>query len=611
MSAEEVALEHYRGRRELVDDIAGEALRLWRLVSRSDLVGSWREAAAQLLVSVSGAQLLAAKEADSYLDDVLGEQDIDPAGNGKLIPRSLAGIASDGRTLDTLLEQPIIATLTAIGGGAPVDTALATGYSSLDMIVRTQVADAGRVADQVALTARPEAGGYTRMVVGRTCSRCIILGGRFYRWNAGFKRHPRCFPAGVVVDGPASEAATRRFYQGELVILATASGQKLPLTGNHPVLTRRGWVPARLLQEGDEVVRRTRAEGATALVVPDHDQVPARIEDVWGALGVPLLDAMESSPEDFHGDGQHGKVDVVWADRTLDDRILAALPQHLAQLDLARTAGSALALDRQRAAELLDLTDSAHPGRPVGVDNLGLALFGSLLRGANGARLTHAATLHSGLGQDAGDRASRDAVLLGQSEFACSREVRGHDGFGGQVENLTRWDAPVTAFSMETRGGYAARGLDLLQRLAGQVEFDRLVEVRRVDWSGHVYSLTSSEGWHSANSLIVSNCDCVHIPSREAIAGDVQLDPRKTFESMSRADQDKAFTIAGAQAIRDGADPAKVVNARRGMYAAGDKLFTREAAGRRPRLMPQQILREAKDRDDAIRLLRLHGYLLR
>lgn len=70
------------------------------------------------------------------------------------------------------------------------------------------------------------------------------------------------------------------------------------------------------------------------------------------------------------------------------------------------------------------------------------------------------------------------------------------------------------------------------------------------------------------------------------------------------------FGKAGAEAIREGADMARVVNARRGMYTAGGRLFTHESAGRRPRLMPEQILREADgDRGEAIRLLRLHGYL--
>lgn len=56
------------------------------------------------------------------------------------------------------------------------------------------------------------------------------------------------------------------------------------------------------------------------------------------------------------------------------------------------------------------------------------------------------------------------------------------------------------------------------------------------------------------------------------------------------------------------------MNARSGMYTASGKQLTRTAARARGvggvRLMPEQILREAKgDRDEALRLLKRFGYL--
>lgn len=45
--------------------------------------------------------------------------------------------------------------------------------------------------------------------------------------------------------------------------------------------------------------------------------------------------------------------------------------------------------------------------------------------------------------------------------------------------------------------------------------------------------------------------------------------PASYFTSLSKAEQDKTFTKAGAEAIRHGADPIKVVNARRGAYGIG------------------------------------------
>lgn len=42
--------------------------------------------------------------------------------------------------------------------------------------------------------------------------------------------------------------------------------------------------------------------------------------------------------------------------------------------------------------------------------------------------------------------------------------------------------------------------------------------------------------------------------------------PQKYFDSLSKSEQDRVFTNSGAEAIRRGADPIKVVNARRGAY---------------------------------------------
>jgi hypothetical protein len=112
----------------------------------------------------------------------------------------------------------------------------------------------------------------------------------------------------------------------------------------------------------------------------------------------------------------------------------------------------------------------------------------------------------------------------------------------------------------------------------------------------------------------ITRCDCIHVPAAEDSADDIRTDPRGYFDSLNRAEQDKAFTVAGAEAIRAGADIGQVVNARRGMQTATiggrDVLVTTEAAGRRPRLMPEAIISASGgDREQALRLLRLHGYI--
>lgn len=66
------------------------------------------------------------------------------------------------------------------------------------------------------------------------------------------------------------------------------------------------------------------------------------------------------------------------------------------------------------------------------------------------------------------------------------------------------------------------------------------------------------------------HCDCIHVPAAEPRdVADIDISPRARFDSLTREEQDRIFTKAGAQAIRDGADMSQVVNVNRGMEAFG------------------------------------------
>lgn len=126
-------------------------------------------------------------------------------------------------------------------------------------------------------------------------------------------------------------------------------------------------------------------------------------------------------------------------------------------------------------------------------------------------------------------------------------------------------------------------------------------------------------------------CDCVHVPVQSwEEAHDAGL--VSSFSELFERGQVRGLSEADAQAIRDGADPAQVVNATRGTSVPGvTQAYTTELFGRRAkathfgttkrsawrkanptrlvRLRPESIYQYARDRDDAIRLLRLYGYL--
>jgi hypothetical protein len=153
-------------------------------------LGSWQPRT--LAVKVAGLQTIAVRGADPYLDAVLAEQGLDPSRTAELDAGTFAGVAGDGRPLTTLFDEPRIQALSLIGEGLGAQQAWDRARDSLRLMAVTAVQDAGRAADSVAMVTRPAAGGYVRMLNVPSCSRCTVLAGRFYRWNAGFSRHPRC-----------------------------------------------------------------------------------------------------------------------------------------------------------------------------------------------------------------------------------------------------------------------------------------------------------------------------------------------------------------------------------------------------------------------------------
>jgi len=174
-------------------------------------------------------------------------------------------------------------------------------------------------------------------------------------------------------------------------------------------------------------------------------------------------------------------------------------------------------------------------------------------------------------------------------------------------------------------------------RTASQVEF-----VSRPDWTNYVRVLQPPSCKRCA--LLAGRiyrdleafdrhpeCDCVMVPVED---WDQAHDEGYvfSFETLLDRGQVRGLSEADAQAIRDGADPATVVNATRGLGAPGitaalrTEVFghkvkattegtTKRAAWRKAnptrlvRLRPESIYEFAKDRDDAIRLLRLYGYI--
>jgi hypothetical protein len=164
---------------------------LWKAsVDPARPVETWPAVEAAALVS--SGQAAAAAPAQDYVAASVVSQGERPQADGTVNTQAFVGVAADGRPLTSLLTLPALFTRRYVQQGLSEAAAFLRGQTFAVMVAQTETADAGRLATQVAITNDYAVNGYVRRLHAPSCSRCLILAGRFYSHSDGFLRHPRC-----------------------------------------------------------------------------------------------------------------------------------------------------------------------------------------------------------------------------------------------------------------------------------------------------------------------------------------------------------------------------------------------------------------------------------
>ena len=203
---------HYSRLLELEAVMSETASKHWRRVAPSAISQTWIQQLPALTAATAQAQREVASSALVMSAGVLEDQGSWAAPRGFLNPDSLAGFAPDGRDLDTLFYSPAIKAKSNIKNGLGAVPALRKAESDLMMLMMSVIADTARQAQSVMTAVRPGT-GYVRVAHGGACDRCLILAGRFYRWNQGFLRHPQCDCQHVAAHMSSDAAKARGMYE--------------------------------------------------------------------------------------------------------------------------------------------------------------------------------------------------------------------------------------------------------------------------------------------------------------------------------------------------------------------------------------------------------------
>lgn len=399
--------------------------------------------------------------------------------------------------------------------------------------------------------------------------------------------HPHCLLGSAQVStGGGIASATRRWYDGDAIVIATASGKRLEATVNHPILTPGGWVAAGLLNVGDEVIQRVGPE-LVAVGHDDHENVPASIAEVFDALGrspeVATIEMPTATP-DFHGDGMAGQVAVVRANRKLWDGPNAALLESLEQQPLVVAIESALELPCGRHTHLpfegaarpadrivsgADIRHSllvGHAGHP---DSLGLA------PGAQESAVAPEDGLHGAASETEPSRDCEDGVagVVGVEDLALEpqsgRSRARRLDLGGRLRS--KLNTPVDEPTLDGDVVDAQLARDLVEGISGEVAPDRVVFVERFQWHGWVYNLETTVSHYTANGIVTHNCMCRLRTRPDLRAADARERTGAEREYLRRLGVKEAARLLGSerrlQLVLDGESALEAWNRGQGEYA--------------------------------------------
>lgn len=185
------AADQYREQQAIATAAAADASRLWARMG-DDFDESWATVKPRVLATIEAGRADTVGVAVGYTAAVLAETGQVDSPTGVLSAAAFLSTAPDGRAIDTLVDGAVVKAKTAVSGGASWTEALRQARGWLTTMTLTVLADTRREVYAADIAQRPNITGYVRMLNPPSCRRCIILAGRWYRWNTGFQRHPRC-----------------------------------------------------------------------------------------------------------------------------------------------------------------------------------------------------------------------------------------------------------------------------------------------------------------------------------------------------------------------------------------------------------------------------------
>lgn len=291
----------------------------------------------------------------------------------------------------------------------------------------------------------------------------------FQDGSMGPPYHPNCVLPDTKLSAFGVLKAYKRWFVGEVVSLLCEGDHNLTVTPNHPVLTQRGWLPAGQVKAGDFLFKSDRPDLIVPLISPDHYYMPTPAHELFDSLGLsgsvrPVIKLSGTSA--FHGDGiSDSEVHVVDANGLLRGDWKSQLKKHLEQLLFPLSQLSGL---------LIGLGSKFFGLDRVLVTNAGQE--GMRSYSATFSKVTPGVKKGLSLNSSPQGKPAPLEVFVNGGRVTVEALSKIYGAFSGKV-------APV-----------------------------QVLDVSVSEYRGHVFNLSTKDGWYFADGIITHNCLCDIVP---------------------------------------------------------------------------------------------------
>ena len=276
--------------------------------------------------------------------------------------------------------------------------------------------------------------------------------------------HTNCILPGQEVETAGPQAKIVATYQGPAIKLTFRSGKTLSVTPNHLVATRGGWVCTSKLNHGDYVISTdSLIKQMASTLGPNIEPVKAMIENIVVSPRA-VSRRVKAASVNFNGDEAFCEdVNVISLDSKLLNDLKPGILERLGQYifswgDMKLSLLACLSSSNKRL-------------------NINLSTFSGYI------------------GSPSKSFALRD-IHIGI-----------HDNSGLSV--VPNSDTRLYKAFSKRHAGNTSNWSKFLERFAGFISFDEVIDIAKFNFSGHVYDLTVPYNFYTTNSIITHNCECL------------------------------------------------------------------------------------------------------